>query len=578
MLLNKRIQSIRNKIKKSWGAIISIALIVILYIPLLHKYFEQDEWHNFGWQIYTLSNMSLTEKLLSLLTSNLPTVQLFNFLNYYIFGVNNVFPAISVLILIISNSIVWYILVKKITKDSFIACLSILFGFVNVLSLQSVSWVIPAVASQLSFLFSTLAIVTVYSYVKTSKKVNLLYAILFSILAFTSRHNAIFIVFYLPLFYLLISPKVTVFKLVQLLKSGLVITAAFMLFLWFKFGGLRFGDDRFVSEPIQMLVNFFVIPIKAISQLLFYDPRSMYVIGDWFVENRFGLQPNDIVVQSILTELLSIILSLFVILIVVLIGFTAKKYRKSLIIFSIYYYMSFMPYIVDKFSTGTGFLESRYYQMGAFGLGVIVAIVLKHLISVGLKFKNRYYKWSMLLLIVSIAFVYLFFSYATISDELYRQVDVTTKRKEVLQAMKNTIVTNAGKNFIIYVNDRGIESQNPVTNMYYQTGVLYPLLVLSYDSGKIDPAFFEDDVLWDYSYTGTMIKNNQKIGIYYSRSDLIDAIKANNFSIEDVYSYTFDYSDIPDQGANGFNVNDFTYVKYKDSTQETRDSLLLDNK
>ena len=77
-------------------------------------------------------------------------------------------------------------------------------------------------------------------------------------------------------------------------------------------------------------------------------------------------------------------------------------------------------------------------------------------------------------------------------------IDVTQKRKDILGYIEKEISLKKGEDFILYINDvnhPNLELKN-VTGTYFQTGVLYPFLVYSFDQENISYKNFEDDQYW----------------------------------------------------------------------------------
>src|SRR5690606_28436708 len=160
------------------------------------------------------------------------------------------------------------------------------------------------------------------------------------------------------------------------------------------------------------------------------------------------------------------------------------------------YLLSFVPYILDKFSTGTGYLESRYYYISAFAFGLLLFIYLEFLLSK----RSKYIQ----LLIMAIPAVLILFNAVLIRQEITLRNELTNKRKEILEYSKSEFINELDSSFIIYIQDSNIPNPliNNVTGMYFQTGFLYPFLVYVYGTGQVPASVFADDFFWDSSFQG----------------------------------------------------------------------------
>src|SRR5690606_27774498 len=105
-----------------------------------------------------LTSQGLSDYVLSLASTGMPLAFLYTFLNYWLFGVQNLVPAIVVLLLIIINSYLWIAIIEKISRSKFIAIGSLLIGYISYLSIQAVTWVLPAISAQATFLFINCAV------------------------------------------------------------------------------------------------------------------------------------------------------------------------------------------------------------------------------------------------------------------------------------------------------------------------------------------------------------------------------------------------------------------------------------
>lgn len=559
------------KIFYKYLPLLSVLLVFIsLYFNLLYKYFEQDEWHNFGIQIYNTSSLNTVELLTSIFLHSLPITQLYNFINFSLFGVNNTFPAITVIVLILVNSFFWYKNVATISRNNIVALGAILFAYLSPIAIQSITWVIPAVASQLALLFLNLSFFFYIKYLNNEKLKSLLLVGIFTLLAIFSKQNSIFLILFYPFLYLYYK-GFTRERIIRAIKFFIFPAILFVGLYLFKIGGIRLGESRFVSGIIDIFNNSLLLPSKSLTQLLFPYPKYFYELpANKYIIKIFSMltfiEPQDITL--VVQLLIALVFGSFGILLFLI--SKDKHLKRSIVVFSIFFITSFLPFTLDKFSTGNLYMESRYYQLGAFGLGTVVSILI--ILLVNIFSKNKFTQRIIILLIVFFSSLYLTNSYLDVKDQLSKQIEVTQKREEILEFIKQK-VPQSSKNVILYTENVNHGSSSNITGEYFQTGLLYPFLVYSYPSDYSNPNYFEDDTLWDYTLQGVYEKDGYLTGIFYDFNKLNEYMRKNPGHISSLYSFQFDYQNIKNNTNADGNFYDLRFVEFRDVSNEIRDKV-----
>lgn len=552
-----------------------IFAILLTYLPILNSYFQQDEWFDFGFeQIRWLSESGFLATLKKALFSLSPIIQTYNLLNYKLFGIQNTVPAITVLLLILVNSFLWYKIVLKISRSNLVASISMLFGYLSFLANQSVTWVMPAVAIQFSFLFLNLSVLSYIEYELKKNKRSLLLLFFFVILAVFSKLNSFFLIFFFPVIYIVRNYRLSDFSqnIKKIFLPALTFSLLFYVFFLEKLSIFSFGMGRFVQGKTQILINLIFLPLKSISQAIFSNPTIIYNLGDQLVTKYYRQVPSDFLKYVFFAEFLSIMFSiLFIVIFLFATHSFLKKNKDPIQFFLLLFVFSFIPYSMDLFSTGTGFLESRYYNIAVFSVGAFVGLFFVSMKQkIGQiksdKVKNFLFGLSFVLLAT-----YFSTNIVLIQNSLFHSNYVTKKREAILKTSSDDIGKKLSNRFIIYIRDEnylGTIDQN-ITGRNFQAGFLYPFLVYNFQHGKIPSEVFSDNYFWDMNFQGVKKTDKYEIGLFYELSRLKEYVVENNFPLNYVYSIKFDYSSANKQNAFS-NYKDIVYANYFDISDEVR--------
>jgi len=131
--------------KKHLGSLLGIVgVIVFSFRKLPNSFFEQDEWHSFGYYI-KLSSLSLIEVVLQViadsgLTHFTPLSLLFKRTLYLNFGVSSYAYFIVSLAMHIAVSVMLYLLFYRIFKNRWLSFLGTAYFATNVAIHQGVTW------------------------------------------------------------------------------------------------------------------------------------------------------------------------------------------------------------------------------------------------------------------------------------------------------------------------------------------------------------------------------------------------------------------------------------------------------
>lgn len=568
----KLLHTDQNKFKYFEG--LTIIGILLLYLPILNSYFQQDEWHNFGIHIYGLAEQGFWSYFFSLFFTGMPLAFLYTFFNYWLFGVQNLIPAIVILMLIAMNSLIWLRLVKKISGSNWISLFSLIIGYTSYLSVQAVTWVLPAISAQLALFFILSSIYCLYQFQQKSLIKYLGCSLIFATAAALVRNNGFLIFLGLPFFSFIFSKqknwtelKKSFFLLIVLgvIAIGIILTRA---------STSRIGSGRYLHSETQVLLNTAILPTKSISQFLLLDPQVIYKLGSELQTRYYNRATDPLFTYTVMADLISVIISLLVMVLFV-ITFRLRQERQTIFYFALFLYvLSFSPYVLDIFSTGTGYLESRYYYIGAFAFGLLFCLYFESLF-VSINKMNIPFRHGSIGLLTLLPVVFVLFNLRLVSNEIKLRNELTNKRHEILEFAKNQFVDQLDNSFIIYIEDTNFPnpSVDNATGRYFQTGFLYPFLVYVYDTGKIPHEVFADDYFWDSAFQGVRETQDYRIGLFYAYNDLKKYVQLNNLNHNDILSIQVDYSELANNPEAKGDMHDLRYVTYRDITEITKKRL-----
>lgn len=573
------VTEIKSWWKELWSShkvlLIILAGVLCLYSPILGKQFEQDEWFDTGSnQIYLAATTPFPLSAVKAFFSPQPITQLFNFLSYYFFGVQNLVFSITVLVLVLVNSTLWYSLVFKLTKSKLVAAGSLLFAVFSLPAQQAITWSQPAVAYQIAFLFILLCLMAFNTYITTNQKKYIGIALGCAIVSMLTRYNSFFIFVLVALMAVLFKWQDFSQKTRRSFWTAAALFGVFSIYLLVAQPSYELIQERFIHSRTQGLLNIFILPLKTVSILL--STRFIYlttlaqniVIRYYMIISPSGRE------LTVISEWLAIIITLVVSLFYWLTSKFSKESLKRVLFFAFFYALTFAPYIFDKFSTATQSLESRYLFIPAFALGALIFLWVENVVQ-RLAERPQWLAKLFQLGVVLLTVTYLVHNaYFILTWELaYNQV--TQKRIEVLRFARERYVVNNDGDMILFIQDINtpLSTATNVTGTLYQTGFMYPFLVYSYQTGRIPYQVFEDRTFWNMNYQGAKEVAGRKFGLFYEYDELQKYVLEHKIPPRSIYALQVDYGQVDQNKAKIFPIFVFADVKYEDITKTVRSNL-----
>lgn len=204
-----------------------------------------------------------------------------------------------------------------------------------------------------------------------------------------------------------------------------------------------------------------------------------------------------------------------------------------MIIFSIgFFFLSIIPYIVV--SKDYAYLEPRYYYLTSAASGMILAILVD---AVANMFKN---KKAVLVLLLLLSLGYLRYEVKVIRDDVARQVDIASERKQFLQDLHTYLPTlNRNTNIFYFTGNRSWLVDGNKTP--FQHGFGYSIMALYYESGKIPRYLPASEYLFKLGEQGYKEMEGLKLGYFHNYEDLKKNIIAKAIDPQNVYSFYYDW-------------------------------------
>lgn len=533
-----------NKIKGSLIAIFLIILAVsVSYSDLPASFFEQDEWHSFGYYNYLFS-LNGPEFIKTVLKSGplahfTPLSLFFKIGFYQLFGLNSSAYFFASITFHMLASLAVYFLALQFLKKRLPAFLGGLFFAINSSHYQAVTWLGTFEGAELSTLFGILSLLGFLVFLDTKKKV-LLNLSLFSILiALLFKETAL--TFLLLLTTLMIFKENGKNKIYALLKLGGVSLFYILLRSSYLIFGPR-GSEVVTSQEtgktfLMAGYNILSLPIKVFPQILIPNelivsitnkattPLDLYQrlgYGPWVLENALRY------------DLLMIPAGFVICLILFLIG---KRLNHKLPLYTglLTIVLTLLPFLIlRKYLV---YFDSRYLYTATVGFSLIIGSVSAYLIGDKRDFRKSFLKVGA----VSVILAVIFSSHLiTLKDTITAHVTLGNLRKQILAKMVYDN-PNLSEKVVFYTESDSIYYGLPdrETILPFQSGFGQTLLVYYQQSEQYSEKFFKDFFLWEIDEQGYREADGRGFG-YYRNFDLLKRdVKQYNIPTDNIIAYSW---------------------------------------
>lgn len=514
-------------------------IIIIVFFGLTGTFYQQDEWYGLG-DILALGSQSIFSHT-SLIGIILGQGRIFgDLIIYFLIGKFpfNILPiALFAITFHTLNTLLTFVLIKKITKKVIPAFLGALFFGLNAVSAGAVTW---AASGSGTLPATTLIIISILSYLKlleTRKKKWVFLSLISLYFSLYFKEIGIFLFLLYPLYHLLFHRT----KIKEVFWINLPFVLFFLVNLFFvisEYKSIPVQKDLFLTGSsnsffLTLIVRAIMYPLTSFS-LIFIPSEIMFYIAKritWVYYPFFPSSLYDLVAQSAMIDIIAVIFSLGLIFLLFVLSKKFEKPIRNLVIFFVgFIILGFIPYII--IGKSNAYLENRYYYLAALGWGSLLGIILSQ-VTKFLRVKIVLVVGIVLLLITHTSFV---------KKEIKKQENLAAERLAILNQIiklkpeikqKSAFYLTGNRNF--YISEGN--------SAPFQQGTGYTLLVWYYTK-KAAPldliSLIKTQEFWGIGEQGYKKVGQVEYGYFWEIKKLSDLVKNGQVNPEDVMAFYYD--------------------------------------
>lgn len=532
--------------------ILILFLATVLLRDLPKTYFQQDEWHNFGYII--LNNFNILQDIqhnwVAYITGTMRFLAIMlSFFLFSAFGFHANYYAYTGILFHSINAFFVYYLVFYLLHSRKIAFGAAFLFLINSAHTQAYMWFGTISGTLPNAAFSLLSLIFFFKYLKEEKRKYYIFSIILLLISVSFKETSIFLVaFYFLLAYFW-NPKKEYrnfktffykFRLLLLVAVGLsLIYLTPVAQTIFKSSSSPVGGPTISGEDKFLALGYNIItyPLEALTQVFVVSIH----IFDWankITHAKFNnLYASEIMRLSVVAEYITVMIS-FLILVGIFLAYqhllkNKNKERKLLILFTLFIFLSVLPFVLLQKSIAI--LESRHYYLPTIGASVLFAILLKGIVdNYSQKKVSRNYG---LILIAFSAFLLLFFwdHISFVQMEVQTKEGIGESRKMIVEEVPR-MFPNIDKTAVFYSESDEFPYGPDTPTMPFQSGFGQLLVVLYSYRGAISPEFNKNDFLWGIHDEGYKKIDGYGFGYYKTYNTLVDSVKKNDIDINTVYA------------------------------------------
>lgn len=532
-----------SKLKSSFPAVLIILLVTLFaYYGLQESFFEQDEWHSFGYynHLLTLSKNEFFKNILSNgpLSHFTPLSLFFKMSLYQFFGLNASLYFIVSILLHTLVSVAVYFLALQLTKRRLPSLIGALFFSINSSHYQAVTWLGTFEGAELATLFGVISILCLLAFLDFQKKKFLYLSIFAVLIALLFKETAVTFLFTLAV--LIIFKIRGQIRRIAILNLG----GATLLYILLRFSSLLWGVRQ--SEAVtgqsggnillMATYNIFTLPIKIFSQILLPNeaiisltniaatPFGLYQIlgrGPWVLEN--GLR----------YDLVMIPVGIVIFLALYMLG------KKSNIKFVLFLGLAIMFFALAPFLMMKKYLvyfDSRYLYTATVGFSLIISFIFADLHKAKIDFKNFFRYMVIPVILVAATALHM----VSLRETITSHVTLGSMRKTILAEIyyENP---NLPQKVVFYTESDtpyyGTSNRDRI--LPFQSGLGQTLLVYYQGKEKYPDKFFADFFLWEIDEQGYREEGGRGFGYYRDFDLLKKAVKQYNIPTQHIIAYSW---------------------------------------
>ncbi len=531
--------------------LLSLLLLVIFVVfwQLPNGFFEQDEWHTFGY-IISLGPFSSMEFWRQAFPANIighftPLAMLLKLVIFQIFALNALIFFIVSISFHIIISILLYLLIFNLLKDKLASFLGAIFFAVNSSHHQAVTWIGTFDGTEGAVFLGILSLLFLFIY-KNNRRLKYLFFLSLSILtAFLFKETA------LSFLIILIIAIFWIYKREFDKKIFLFPGVALLFYLSLRLLNLLLQSTNTSSimkqnqsiNILTIIFNFFISPFLIMAQIVF--PQQLLIkITDAFgiylhqiFREPLALWVKPITIYILITFLLSLIILFLIIKLAKLV-----KNKKEIYLGLFFIFLTFPPLIL--INKKLIYIDSRYLYVSTIGMSIIIAVIIK---NIQLKFFSISIKYSTNLLNKLLICVFLFTVCLLHVVILKTTIDTLAEdgsiRKMILTSIIKTYPKLPQKTIFYIESDTsyyGLPENEKI--LPFQSGFGQTLLVWYYSIEDFPIDFYKEDFLWNIYSQGYKEVGKRGFGYFRDFNIMKKNIDDYNLSPNSIIAFSWNHN------------------------------------
>lgn len=535
------------KYKKELGPILIIVLIVLLaYWKLPNAFFEQDEWHTFGYLINTssLSGLNFWRQIIpgDLFVHFAPLALLTKAILFKIFFLQAKVYFLTSIIFHLSVSLTVYFFLKQVIKGRLASLAGAIFFAVNSSHNQAITWIGTYEGTQLACLFGLLSLIFLLAYLKDRISFKFILSLIFLLVALLFKETA---------FTFLMVYFLTVLWYGRRLFTKKNLLISFLVLIFYPI--LRIANFFIKGEALNLSVsgigerwshyifyNLLTSPLKIFSQIII--PQEILInISHYLTENMQGFLPvwkegpwalSGAFIYDLITLFLGII---FILIILIYYRKSKKEGEKSLFFGFVIVFLTVIPLLIIK--SYLIYWDSRYLYPASVGIAIFVSLLVKEQTNFS---RHKFLKYSALLLYAVIILVHLF----SLEKMINEKVQVGSVRRGILNQISQQHPSLPPKIVFYTESDSsyyGLPEEERI--MPFQSGFGQTLLIWYSQLGNFPKDFYQNRLLWEIGDQGYKEVDGRGFGYFRDFENMADTLENYKLPLSSVVSFRFDLKD-----------------------------------
>lgn len=509
---------------KYYSLCIFVAIIFIAYIKVPFIFFQQDELLGFGEFIALGQNIIFNGASADVIRHFVPVTMSITFFIFKFFGFNYIVYNLLALTIHLLNTFLVYLLGKKIFKHNYSAVIASMLFVSSSVASELVMW--PVINVNVISLTFALIIWILLIDKNTLKDINgifrgLLFSILFLFSVFSVEYSLGLVLFVPFVLFTLNNYKIQ--EKVKIYFPYFITTSAY---LYFRLVPI------FMNEGVSLGIE---NKTPLIIRLIFLVPRY---IGQLFLSNEIGLRfsyflfDDGIFIEKIFYPIFLAFIGLCILSFSLWLHYYSIN-RKKYFAYNLMYIVVFMVFSALPFlfvpgaANSISIISSRYLYFGLIASSLWISVFIDFFVENKNMYSQFFIYLALTFMIVGIVGNY------NRANLLYDRGEIRIKILDKIRSEKPNLEE---KTVFFVVSDTAYYGlSTPI--LPFQSGFGQTLLVYYSQYEDLPISFFPGNYLWEITSQGYKTSDGVGFGYFWNYDSLLDAIKNNEFSVDDVSAF-----------------------------------------